>query len=229
MLTLAMPRVKRGQKFAFSFDEDEVTLAWDAVKSAALAPGAHVAATGIELPAWWWKGTGLTLDAEADILLLPVPTMVGPSLAVQRRGATPDVELEARARYAAAATRSEAEWQKHRLAREGPDSEADFPLGAYVLPMRHDEVTAERMQLPAGVVASWTTVSPGAAPTEFMRLQEAVGAFHVVLVEFEKGRRTVGVWAEATPPRSGQSCRPVLRRLFRMQGAWRHGVKFAPS
>ena len=80
-----------------------------------------------------------------------------------------------------------------------------------------------------GKVLTWTRIEPGAAPTEFLRLQEAVGAYHVVLVEAKDGTRTVGIWAGDAPPATGQAVRPVLRRLCRQQGEWRHGVKFAPD
>lgn len=224
---LALPRVRRGQKLAYSFDEDELTLAWDAVQAAALPAAAKVATDGLALPAWFWAGTGLAHDPAASLRLTAVATTVGPAV-VLHDGAVPDVEPAARAAHAAAPERDEAAWQRHRLAREAPDGEADFPLGAYVLAARHDEVTAQRMRMPAGRVASWTGIGAGAAPSEFIRLQDAVGAYHVVLVE-AGAQRTVGLWAGPEAPRVGQEARPVLRRLFRTQGAWRHGVKFAPG
>jgi hypothetical protein len=229
-LVTAFPSHKRGQKLAFSFDEDEVTLAWDAVRRAALAPGTKVSAE-LDLPAWWWVGTGLAKDAAAPIVLRFIPTTLGPCACLHDASSDPDVEAAAKAAYTLAPTRPEAEWQRHRTARDAPDTEADFPLGAYVLPARHEAVTAERMQLrlgPDAAVASWTTIGPGAAPTEFQRLQEAVGAYHVVLVDLPDGRRTVGLWGSGEAPATGQPCQPVLRRLLRTQGAWRHGVKFAP-
>lgn len=225
-LVAAFPSHKRGQKLAFSFDEDDLTLAWDAVRKASLAPGTRIAA-GLELPAWWWEGNGLTRDDAAQLILRAVPTTLGPSVCLHGRGEEPDVEAAAKSAYALAPARPEAEWQRHRTARDAPDTEADYPLGAYVLPARHEAVTAERMRLPDGAVASWTTIGPGAAPTEFQRLQEAVGAYHVVLADLPGGRRTVALWAGAEAPVAGQACRPVLRRLLRTQGAWRHGIKLA--
>lgn len=226
-LVAAFPSHKRGQKLAYSFDEDEATLAWDAVRRANLAPGTKVAAQ-LDLPAWWWTGTALVKDDAASLVLRAVPTTLGPSVCLHNAGQEPDAEAAAKSAYALAPTRPEAEWQRHRTARDAPDTEADFPLGAYVLPARHEQVTADRMRLPDAVVASWTTIGAGAAPTEFQRLQEAVGAYHVVLADLPDGRRTVGLWAGAEAPATGQACRPVLRRLLRTQGAWRHGVKFAP-
>jgi hypothetical protein len=227
-LVAAFPSHKRGQKLAFSFDEDEVGLAWDAVRRAGLAPGTHIAAE-VTLPAWWWHGTGLVPDAAALLALREMPTTLGPCVCLSASGQVPDAESAAKAAYSLAPQRPEAEWQKHRTARDAPDTEADFPLGAYVLPARHDEVTAQRMRLAGGRVASWTTIGAGAAPTEFQRLQEAVGAYHVVLVELPDGRRTVGLWAGIEAPTSREEVRPVLRRLFRTQGTWRHGVKFKPA
>lgn len=225
---VAMPAFRRGQKLAFSFDEDEVTLAWDVVHKAGLKPGTSLSAEGLVLPAWFWQGTGLKSDASATLVLQATPTTLGPAVTLHAAGPTPDVEENARKLHSAAPTRPESEWQKHRMAREGPDTEADFPLGAYVLASRHEAVTAQRMTLGAGKVRSWTAIGPGAAPTEFLRLQDAVGAYHVVLVETGQGA-TVGLWGGLEAPRAGQSCVPVLRRLFRTQGAWRHGVKFAPG
>jgi hypothetical protein len=227
-LVAAFPSHKRGQKLAFSFDEDDLTLAWDAVRKANLAPGTKVAAQ-FDLPAWWWSGTGLAKDENATLVLRAIPTTLGPSVCLHGKSEEADVEAAAKSAYALAPTRPETEWQRHRLARDAPDTEADFPLGAYVLPARHDAVTAERMRLPDAAVASWTTIGAGAAPTEFQRLQEAVGAYHVALLDLPGGGRTVALWAGAEPPATGQEARPVLRRLLRTQGAWRHGVKFTAT
>ncbi len=224
---LAMPQLKRGQKMAYAFDEDEITLAWEAVRRAKLAPGTNVAAPDLVLPAWWWKGTDLVRDDKAACSIRAIPTTSGPSLCLHE-GAIPDVEDAARKIHGLAPTIPEMAWQKVRIAREGPDTEADFPLGAYVTASRHDEVLAERMRLASGKVESWTTVSLGASPTEFTRLQEAVGAYHVVLVSFAGGKQTVGIWTQPAPPTTGQTAQPVLRRLYRSQGAWRYGIKFSP-
>ncbi len=227
MKALAMPERRRGQKLAYSFDEDELTLAWRAVKAAGIPPGTPVAAVGLDVPAWFWSGTGLVADAAASWRLAAVPTTVGPAV-VAHEGPLPDLEEAARALHRLAADRPEAEWQRHRLARDAPDAEADVPLGAFVLAARHEAVLAERMRLPGGRIVSWTAIGAGAAPSEFIRLQDAVGAYHVVLVE-SGGRRTVGLWSGESAPRVGEAVRPVLRRLFRMQGAWRHGIKFEPA
>jgi hypothetical protein len=224
-----MPSRRRGQKLAYSFDEDELTLAWDALRMARLPAGTKVAPAGFAPPAWFWNGAGLVADPAASLVLEPVPTTLGPSV-VLRSGATAavEVDVEARKLHGSRRERPEPEWQKHRTARDGPDTEADYPLGAYVLGSRHDEVTVQRMRWPAATVLSFTAIGPGAAPTEFARLQDAVGAYFVVLVESGQ-QRTVGIWAGDDAPHVGQRVEPVLRRLFRTQGAWRHGVKFAPA
>lgn len=229
---VAMPAFRRGQKLAYSFDEDELTLAWDAVRAAALPAGTPVQANGLVLPPWFLAGLDLRLVPDAPVLVSAIATTLGPAVAVHQ-GSAPDIEPNARALHAAARERPEPEWQKHRLAREGPDTEADFPLGAFVLAPRHEAVTAQRMGLGPATVRSWTTIGPGAAPTEFLRLQDAVGAYHVVLVApTDAGSpsgnpgATVGLWVGGNPPATGQACRPVLRRLFRTQGTWRHGIKF---
>ncbi|HUR25425.1 MAG TPA: hypothetical protein VM327_05360 [Candidatus Thermoplasmatota archaeon] len=226
-LVLAMPSHRRGQKLWPSFDEDDVTLAWQAVRG--LKRGTAVRTEGLALPDWFWAGTGLKPDPAATTSLRLVGTTVGGAIALlDGPFLEPDVEAAARQRFAQAPTRTEADWQKHRVAREAPDAEADFPLGAYVLGPRHDAVLTRRLQMPPGKVLSWTTIGAGAAPSEFIRLQDAVGAYHVVLVDCG-GERTVGLWAGDAQPRTGQTVQPVLRRLFRTQGAWRYGVKFAPE
>lgn len=236
---VAMPAFRRGQKLAYSFDEDELTLAWDALRVAALPAGSPIQTNGLTLPPWFLTGLDLRLVPDAPVAVSAIATTLGPAVAVHPAGATPDIDAHARDLHAAARERPEPAWQKHRVAREGPDTEADFPLGAYVLPHRHESVTAHRMQQGPATVRSWTTIGPGAAPTEFLRLQDAVGAYHVVLVASSgpdvdpsgegHGNATVGLWAGDGVPATGQACRPVLRRLFRTQGSWRHGVKFAPA
>ena len=226
---VAMYRTKRGMKLQPSFDEDEWTLAWDALRKANLAPGTAVAAQGFErtLPAWFWSGLNLTHAADAATQVRLVPTTLGSSVAVHAATSTPDVETEAKRIFDAAPARKEDAWQLHRSARDLPDGEGDYPLGAYVTQARHDEVTALRMRLAEGKVVTWTQIGAGAAPTEFARWQQAYGAYYTVLVECG-GQRTVGVWGGESSPSIGQAVQPALRRLFRTQGNWRHGVVFVP-
>lgn len=230
-LALAMPRSKRGMKLQFSFDEDEVSLAWDAIRKAKLPAGSKVAAHGFEkpIPAWFWSGTGLVAADDAPHHLRAIPTTLGPSVALHAVGPVPDVEAAAKALFDAASNRKEDAWQNHRLARDAPDAEGDYPLGAYVVQARHDDVTAARMRLPAGTVTTWTQVGAGAAPTEFARWQQAFGAYHTVMAAFPDGSRTVGLWRGEAAPATGQAVQPALRRLWKTQGAWRHGVVFVPA
>lgn len=223
MTAFAAPALASGGRLHFAFDEDEATLAWDAVRAAKLPAGAALRTEGLQLPAWWWAGTGFRQDAQAALVLRLVPTSLGP-IAFVDDGSGKDPEALA---HAALALAPATDVSRIGAARDGPDTEADAPLGAYVLASRHEQVLVERMRLPAGTVLSWTTIGAGAAPTEFLRLQDAVGAYHVALVE-AGGKRTVGLWVDKSAPRVGQACKPVLRRLFRTQGVWRHGIKFAP-
>lgn len=227
-MQLAMPAFRRGQKLAYSFDEDALTLAWDAL-AGQVPPGSGIKTSGFEqeIPAWLWQGLGLVPDPQGPWHLAYIPTTAGPSVALFRGDAT-EVESAARARLESAPQRPEAAWAQHRLARDLPDGEGDYPLGAYVTQTAHDAVLARRMKLEPGRVASWTTITAGAGPTEFARLQQAVGAYHVALVKTPSGA-TVGIWTGADAPATGQACRPVLRRLFRTQNAWRYGIKFSPA
>lgn len=227
MTAFAAPALASSGSLHFAFDEDELTLAWDAVRAAKVPPGSALAVDGLELPPWWWAGTGLRKDAQAGLVLRLVRTSIAPIVFVDD-GRAVDPEGLAHAALALAPSAQVGQLDRVRAAREAPDGEADFPLGAYVLASRHEQVLAERMRLLAGRVVSWTAIGSGAAPTEFMRLQDAVGAYHVALVECA-GRRTVGLWSGDSAPTVGQACKPVLRRLFRTQGAWRYGVKFAPA
>lgn len=225
MTAFAAPALAAGGRLHFAFDEDEATLAWDAAHAAGLKPGNAVRVEGMDLPTWWWDGTGLRQDAQAGLVLRLVQTALGP-VAFVDDGRPVQPEALAQAALALATATGPERLAQVETARAGADSEADFPLGAYVHAARHDEVLAQRLRLPLGKVLSWTTIGAGAAPTEFMRLQAAVGTYHVVLVDCA-GERTVGIWTGEGAPRIGQDARPVLRRLFRTQGAWRYGVKFS--
>jgi len=227
LVAFAAPAFASGGALHFAFDEDDLTLAWDAVRAAKVPRGAALRCDGVDPPAWWWAGTGLRKEPQAGLVLRLVRTSLGP-IAFVDDGSAVDPEALAQAAFAMAAQPAAGAVERIRAARDAPDGEADFPLGAYVLPARHDEVTAARMRLPPGKVVSWTTIGAGAAPAEFMRLQDAVGAYHVALADCG-GARTVGLWTGTAAPRAGEACKPVLRRLFRTQGAWRHGVKFAPA
>lgn len=230
MTAFAAPALAHAGRLELAFDEDEASLAWDAVRAAGLPAGARLAATGLGLPAWWWKGTGLVEDDASERCLAKAETPIGLVFCVLDPAATrPDPQALAAAALARAPAVDAATLARIQRAREGSDLEGDYPLGAHVTPARHDEVLAGRMRMGPGRVVSWTTIGAGAAPSEFARLQDAVGAYHVAIAQLEDGSRTVGIWTEATHPRVGQATRPALRRLYRQQGQWRHGVKLAPA
>lgn len=228
MTAFAAPCQSVAGRLVPAFDEDDVTLAWDAVHAAGLAPGARLA-SDLALPAWWWQGTGLTQDPACERRLRLAHTASGPVAAVLGPDARAEPEALAAAALALATPIDDATAQRIARARDAPDGEADFPLGASVSLQRHEQLLPQRMQARAGKVLSWTTIGAGAAPSEFTRLQDAVGAYHVVLIAWDGGGRTVGIWSEGQAPATGQPVRPVLRRLYRTQGAWRYGVKFAPA
>lgn len=225
MVAFAAPSLAAGGKLHFAFDEDEATLLWDAAAAAGLAAGTHVACY-TELPTWWWKGTKLVQDSAAPRSLRMAATSVGPVAWVDD-GTKRDPEGLALAALSLAPMPI-GDLERVQAARDRPDGEAEQPLGAYVTPARHEHVLIDRMRISLGRVVTWTRISVGAAPTEFLRLQDAVGDYFVVMVEHDAGR-TVGIWSGATPPSIGQSVRPLLRRLFRQQGAWRYGIKFGPT
>ena len=223
------PSLQVGGELVWPFDEDEVTAAWETVHAAGLREGDPVLAQGLELPAWWWAGTGLRPDPDAAWRLEAAGTQVGPLVVLHRGPGLPDVDTVAReALETATRLDVEAQARLEEAASETPCA-ADFPLGAYVAAPRHEAILVDRMRMPAGRIASWTTVGAGAAPSEFRRLQEAQGAYHVVLVRSDDGRGTVGIWAGQEPPAVEAPVRPVLRRLLRQEGAWRYGVKFLPA
>ena len=228
MTAFAAPGLAHAGRLEFAFDEDDVTLAWDAVHAAGLRPGSRIDPGPLELPAWWWEGTGLVRQAGCERRVGLAQSSIGPVACVLGPGQDADPEALGRAALALAVAVDADTLARIGRARNGADLEADYPLGAHVAPQRHDQVLTQRMRMPPGRVLAWTTIGVGAAPSEFARLQDAVGAYHVVLVEFAGGR-TVGIATSPQAPQEGQRVRPVLRRLFRQQGAWRYGVKFAPA
>jgi uncharacterized OB-fold protein len=225
MVGFAAASMAGSGRLRYAFDEDDVTLLWDAAAVAALAPGTRIACDS-PLPPWWWTGTGLLLDPSAPRALRLAATSAGPVAWVDD-GAPRDPEALARAALTLAPP-PQGDLARAQEARDRPDGEADYPLGAFVTSARHEELLAERMRLGPGKVATWTRIGAGAAPSEFLRLQDAVGDYHVAMVELDAGGRTVGLWSGA-PPTVGQRTKPLLRRLYRQQGAWRHGVKYGPD
>jgi uncharacterized OB-fold protein len=215
----------------YAFDEDAVTLAWDAVHAAGLRAGTTLAVQGVALPAWWWQGTQIQPADEAPQHLEVHDTRAGP-IAIVANAPLAAGQLEQAARAWPARELSDEEHARLASAQAAELRESDVPMGAYVTPTRYEEVLIERMRMPHGVVASWTRIAEGAAPSEFQRMQQAMGPYSVVLVDFggkqqTRGtQRTVGICI-GEEVATGAEVRPVLRRLMRQDGSWRYGVKFA--
>lgn len=222
------PDRKHHGKLVWPFGEDAVTAALEMVQGAGLSAGDGLAARNLNLPAWWWTATGLVATEDADWSLYAVDGEHGVGVVLTDEE-TPRVEPTMVRALAAATPLSEDEATALRKALDPTPRDADFPLGAHVIAPRHDAVLLERLAWMNGgpwTVRSWTRIGPGAAPSEFQRLQEAVGAYCVVMVE--RGQtRTVGVWFGEGEPEVGAEVQPVLRRLFLREGAWRYGVGFA--
>lgn len=223
---VAGPRHRCGDRLMWGFDEDPLTAAWDLLHAAALPAGTPVACQGIDPPDWFIEATGIRATQATDGWRLErIEAPVGEVVLLHR--GDEDLAPVITDLHAEAERIDAAQAKRIRAARDEGAREDDFPLGAHVPLARHDEVLRARLRLGPGRVITWTTIGAGAAPTEFHRRQEAMGAYHVAMVEAD-GARTVGLWAVKDPPATGQACRPVLRRLLRQQGTWRYGVAFRP-
>jgi len=220
----AAPSLRFRDRLRFAYDEDELTLLWDAVRAAGLASGTAIDVSGAQPPAWWWAATGMHPAVDGVAVRL-AHTRCGPVALV----GSGDPDATARAAWSAARELDAAAAKRLDDARDGPARPEESPMGAFVTPQRHEEVLLQRLRLPAGTVEHATRIGAGAAPSEFLAFQEAHGDYQVLLVRFPDGSATVGMWAGEEPAREGQAVRPVLRRLFRQQGAWRYGAKFGPA
>ncbi len=78
---------------------------------------------------------------------------------------------------------------------------------------------------------SFTRIGRGGAPSEFAAEQAMTGAYLVGLVRFDEGPALLARLADATEidVEIGIELEPVLRRLYRQEGAWRYGLKFRPA
>lgn len=79
-----------------------------------------------------------------------------------------------------------------------------------------------------GALHTWTTIAKGGGPTEFDEWQALDGDYVVAIVDLPGGPRVAGMMTRTDPEslRVGQAVRPVLRRLYAQEGAWRYGTKF---
>lgn len=82
-----------------------------------------------------------------------------------------------------------------------------------------------------GSVYAFTIIGKGAAPSEFLEQQNAVGAYGVAVVELEDGPRVSAMLTDVEPKdvRIGMPVRMVFRRLYTQEGVSRYGFKFAPQ
>lgn len=91
---------------------------------------------------------------------------------------------------------------------------------------RSDALAAQALPR-QGRVEAVTTVGPGAQPTEFDPLVEAIGPYDVAIVGFSPGVRVTLQVADRAPGalRVGDPVTTVFRRLYPMEGEWRYGRK----
>lgn len=116
-----------------------------------------------------------------------------------------------------------------RLESADPVPWSEAAQGAYVSREEYDAEPERRYGargIGPGEVTAATTIQAG-PPGEFQRQHEAGGPYDVVIVELDAGGRRIA--QSALPPGVlgiGDRVRPVLRRLFSMEGTWRYAVKF---
>jgi len=83
----------------------------------------------------------------------------------------------------------------------------------------------------AGKVYAFTIIGKGAAPSEFLEQQLAVGDYATAVVELEDGPRVAAMLTDVDPAtvKVGMPVRMVFRRLYKQEAATRYGFKFAPA
>jgi hypothetical protein len=149
-------------------------------------------------------------DGQAHVVRLE-----GPAIAVDGL-ATPTEELAVDA------------YRRREQAEAEPWSEAS--QGAYVSREVYDADPERRYGARArggGEVAATTTIEAG-PPGEFARQHDADGPYDVVIVSLDEGGREIGQAALEGELSIGDRVRPVLRRLFSMEGQTRYGLKWRP-
>jgi len=238
------PDLRFQGRLVWPFDEDAVTTAWEMLRALQMPPGSVLGVDGLELPEWWWNASGMQ-HGEGGWQMYGVAGEHGEAVVLSDEGVSPIAGTLVRA-LAAARRLDVAQHDALAEALAASAEAADFPLGAQVTAARHDDVLVERLRWAATAgdlrVVTWTRMAPGTAPAEFMRRQRASGAYSVVMVAAQKHspaaaiagddraepNRTVGIWTGTEEPQIGASVRPVLRRLYIREGAWRYGMAFAP-
>jgi uncharacterized OB-fold protein len=92
--------------------------------------------------------------------------------------------------------------------------------------------TWEDVALPrTGRVYSYTITSKGAAPSEFLEQQLALGDYATAVVEVDDGPRLTTMLTDVDPKAVtiGMPVRMVFRRIYTQEGVTRYGFKFAPA
>jgi hypothetical protein len=116
--------------------------------------------------------------------------------------------------------------------RADPPAWSEASQGAYVSREVYDHDPERRYGARArggGEVAAVTTIEAG-PPGEFERQHEAAGPYDVVIVSRDEGGREIGQAASGPGELSiGDRVRPVLRRVFSMEGQTRYGLKWRAS
>ncbi len=82
-----------------------------------------------------------------------------------------------------------------------------------------------------GTVYAYTIIGKGAAPSEFLELQEAMGEFATAVVELDDGPRVAAMLTDVDPGSVtvDMPVRMVFRRIYTQEGVARYGFKFAPG
>ena len=80
-------------------------------------------------------------------------------------------------------------------------------------------------------VYAYTIIGKGAAPSEFLEQQLAVGEYATAVVALDDGPRVAAMLADVDPRdvRVGMPVRMVFRRIYAQEGVTRYGFKFAPA
>lgn len=82
-----------------------------------------------------------------------------------------------------------------------------------------------------GAVYAYTIIGKGAAPSEFLEQQLAVGDYATAIVALDDGPRVAAMLTDVDPAsvRIGMPVRMVFRRLYTQEGVARYGFKFAAA
>ena len=82
-----------------------------------------------------------------------------------------------------------------------------------------------------GTVYAYTIIGKGAAPSEFLEQQVAVGEYATAIVELSEGPRVAAMMTDVDPKqvRIGMPVRAVFRRIYAQEGVTRYGFKFTPA